>query len=319
MSAATNASEVRMLGEGITWHDYPVPSTLSAAHVNLRIGTIGSGRPLALIVASQHGDEGPWGTRAIRKLLETTPASDLRGTMRIVPIANPLAFEENSREAHIDDEDLNSLLPGDPDGRHTERLAHTFVTEAAAGVDAVIDIHGGGSWCVNAFVYRFEGGHDLANWIGGPFVRAGHERGEKSLTCYARNRGAKVVWIEMGGAGSTEELWAERIATGMRRALGKLGVLSLAELPDPEPAIELDEAKSLRTPIPGLYLPAIREAGVGSIVDEHTLIGSTIDPWTNDVLHEFRAPFARTALLLLRPRLAVVEAGEMIMALGKVE
>ena len=307
------------LSDNLTWHDYPVPSTLAAPHVNLRVATVGSGKPVALIVASQHGDEGPWGTRAIRKLLDSTSLSELRGAMRIVPIANPLAFEENAREAHIDAEDLNSLLPGDPNGRHTERLAHTFVTEVAQGVDVVIDIHGGGSWCVNAFVYRFDGGHDLADWIGGPFVRTGWERGEKSLTCYARNRGAKVVWIEMGGAGTTEELWAERIATGMRRALGKTGILTEAAFPEAEPSIEVREAISLRTPMPGLYLPSIREDGVGSIVAEGTSIGATIDPWTNNVLHEFRAPFPRTALLLLRPRLAVVEAGEMIMALGKIE
>lgn len=308
-----------MLIDNITWHDNPVPATAAAPTVNLRVGSIGDGRPSALIIASQHGDEGPWGTRAIRKLLESTALSELRGSLRIVPVANPLAFEENAREAHIDLEDLNSLLPGDPDGRHTERLAHTLVTNVAAGVDVVIDVHGGGSWCINAFVYSFEGSHDLAGWIGAPFVKAGWERGDKSLTCYARNRGAKVVWIEMGGAGMTEELWADRIATGMRRALGKLGVFVEAELPEAAAAVEIDEAVTLRTPLPGLYLPTIREDGIGSIVSENTVIGSTIDPWSNDVLHEFRAPFPRTALMLLRPRLAVVEAGQIITALGKVD
>lgn len=307
-----------MLKDNISWHDYPIPSTAATTTVNLRVGTVGEGKPIALIVASQHGDEGPWGTRVIHKLLESTPMSDLRGALRIVPVANPIAFEENSREAHIDLEDLNSLLPGDPNGRHTERLAHVFVTQVVDGVDAVIDIHGGGSWCINSFVYRFDGGHDLAEWIGAPYVKAGWERGDRSLTCYARNRGAKVVWIEMGGAGANEEQWAERIATGVRRALGKLGVLTEANLPEPKPAVEIEEPVTFRTPLPGLYLPAIREDGVGTIVEEGTLIGSTIDPWTSKVLHEFRAPFAQTALMLLRPRLSVVEGGEMIMALGKV-
>jgi hypothetical protein len=305
-----------MLSDAIQWHDVPIPATASTGTVPLRIGEIGSARPRALLVASQHGDEGPWGTRVIRKVLESTPASDLIGSLRVVPVANPMAFEESTRESHIDQEDLNSLLPGDPEGRHTERLGHAIVTHVTPEVDVLIDIHGGGHWCMNGFVYRFEGSHDLADWIGGDFVRTGYERGEASLTCYLRNRGAKVVWIEMGGAGVLEEEWAQRIADGVRRALGKTGVLREANLPDPTPAKEIKEAKSFRTPMPGLYLPALRERDVATVVDGGTLIGTTIDAVSNDPIHEFRAPFARTAVMLIRPRLAVVEAGEMICVLG---
>ncbi len=304
------------LCDSITWRDVPIPATAATGTVPLHIGEIGSSRPRALLVASQHGDEGPWGTRAIRKVLEATPVADLLGSLRVVPVANPLAFEEGTRESHIDQEDLNSLLPGDPDGRHTERLGHAIVTHVAPDVDVLIDIHGGGHWCVNGFVYRFDGSHDLADWIGGPFVRTGYERGEASLTCYLRNRGAKVVWIEMGGAGATEEEWAQRIADGVRRALGKAGVLRDPQLPEPATAQEIKEARSFRTPLPGLYLPSLRERDVATVVDAQTLIGTTIDAVTNEPIHEFRAPFARTAIMLLRPRLAVVEAGEMICVVG---
>jgi len=305
-----------MLIDSITWREVPIPATSATGTVPLKIGEVGTGRPRALLVASQHGDEGPWGTRAIRKVLESTPLSELKGSIRVVPVANPMAFEEGTRESHIDAEDLNSLLPGDPDGRHTERLGHAIVTEVAPNVDVLIDIHGGGHWCMNGFVYRFEGSYDLAPWIGGAFVRTGYDRGDASLTCYLKNRGAKVVWIEMGGAGILEEEYAQHIADGIRRALGKLGVLSEAKLPDPPEPKEIKEAKSFRTPMPGLYLPALREKDVASVVDAGTLIGSTIDAVTNDVIHEFRAPFPKTAIMLLRPRLAVVEAGEMICVVG---
>jgi len=83
----------------------------------VRVGHIGSGSPVGLLVASQHGDEGPWGTRAIRKFLETTPLTDLRGSHRVVPVANPMAFDENMRESHIDRNDLNMEFPGDPSAR----------------------------------------------------------------------------------------------------------------------------------------------------------------------------------------------------------
>ncbi len=308
-----------MLIDDVTWTSHPVPATAAVGNVGVRVGHIGSGSPVGLLVASQHGDEGPWGGRAIRKVLETTPASDLRGTLRIVPMANPLAFEEGTREAHIDLEDLNFSFPGNSDGRHTERLAHVLATNAVDGSDYVIDIHGGGSWCLNAFVYRFEGSYDLADWIGASFVRTGYERGDASLTCYARNRGAKVVWIEMGGAGAQEEQWAQRVATGIRRALGKAGILAEADLPAAPAAIELGESKSLRAPAPGLYLPVMREDDVATIVPAGTTVGHLLEPVTHDIVHIFAAPFERTAVLLIRPTLAVVEGGEMIAALAKVD
>lgn len=297
----------------VVWSSFGVPATAATGDIQVRHGLVGSGGPTALLAASQHGDEGPWGTRAIRKLLESTPMADLRGTLRLLPVANPLGLEENSRTAHIDGEDLNMSFPGDANGRHTERLAHAIATNVLDNpIDIVIDIHGGGSWCVNCFVYRYAGGEDLAKWIGGPFVRTGHERGNTSLCGYAMERGAQAVWIEMGGAGAREEEWAQRIATGMRRALGKLGVMTDAELPDPEPSRESGASHSIRASAPGLYLPTLREDGVGSVVGVGTEIGRLLDPVTNDVIETYSAPFEETVCLLLRPTLAVMEGGEMV-------
>lgn len=42
---------------------------------------------------------------------------------------------------------------------------------AVDGADIVLDIHGGGSWCMDSFVYRFPGSHEVAAHIGAPFVR----------------------------------------------------------------------------------------------------------------------------------------------------
>jgi predicted deacylase len=306
-----------MLIDHIVWESHPVPSTAAVGNIGVRIGRVGTGSPVALLVASQHGDEGPWGTRAIRKLLETTELSELKGSLRVVPVANPMAFEEGERESHIDKEDVNSCFPGDPNGRHTERLAYVLAQHAVDGVDYVIDVHGGGSWCINCFVYRFPGSHDLANWIGGPFVRDGSDRAN-SLTGHARAQGAKAVWIEMGGAGANEETWAQRIATGMRRALGKAGVLTDSGLPD-VPSIYAGPSKSFRASMPGLYQPLMSEGDVGSVVPEGTAIGHLLDPVTNDVIETYVAPFPKTALTLLRPTLAVVEGGEMLAALSGID
>ena len=306
-----------MIVDHIAWDDFYVPATLATGTIPVRHGVVGSGGPVALLAASQHGDEGPWGTRAIRKLLESTPIGDLKGTLRLLPVANPMGLEENSRTSHIDGEDLNMSFPGDPDGKHTDRLAHAIrVNVLDHPLDVVIDIHGGGSWCQNCFVYRYAGGEDLAAAIGGPFVRTGHERGSTSLCGYAMAKGAKAVWIEMGGAGAREEEWAQRIATGMRRALGELGVMTHANLPAPERSRESGPSHSLRASMPGLYLPTLREDGVGAVVAKGTEIGKLLDPVTNDVIETYTAPFDDTVCLLIRPTLAVMEGGEMVAVLS---
>ncbi len=304
--------------EHLTWESHAVPATIAAPSIGVSIGRIGSGKPVGLLVAGQHGDEGPWGTRAIMRFLEATPYAALRGSLRVVPVANPLAYEENSRTAHIDGDDVNMEFPGDAQGKHTPRLAAVLREHAVDGADVVLDIHGGGSWCVNCFVYRFANAHEVAAAIGAPFVREGPERGTTSLTGYALSIGAKAAWIEVGGAGSREERWAELVATGMHRALGVAGVLA-GDVPAP-PAnaarVLSGPATSLRTSAPGLYHPTLREDDLGRLVAKDTEIGRLIDPHTLRIIETYTAPYDETAVILLRPTIAVMEGGEMVCVLS---
>jgi hypothetical protein len=50
-------------------------------------------------------------------------------------------------------------------------------------------------------------------------------------------------------------------------------------------------------------MPRVRVQDVGTVVAGGTLLGQLLDPATFDVIENFEAPFPRTALLLLRPRL----------------
>ncbi len=89
---------------------------------------------------------------------------ELTGTLRVVPVAHPLATEADARQTEFDLLDLNNSFPGDENGTHTQRLARLLAAKVLDGSDVVLDVHGGGSWNVNCFVYRFPGSHEL----GGP-------------------------------------------------------------------------------------------------------------------------------------------------------
>ena len=304
------------LRDHITWTDVAVGVGAAAGALNVRIGQVGSGQPTALVTAGIHGDEGPWGAWAIHKFLAATPLADLVGTLRVVPCTNPLAMEADARCAPLDVLDLNRVFPGNPNGSHTERLAALLAEHAVQGANVLIDLHGGGSWCVNAFVFRNADAPELADAFDAPFVldsgaRAQTMRG-MGIGGYARGLGAKIASVEMGGRSPDEEKWAQRIATGLRRALAVCGVLKHdPSLPPPARALPLKPSLVLRPSRGGILKPAVDHTRIGTLVEGGTLLGTLVDPATFEMLEEFRAPFAQTGLMLLRPTLARLEAGAM--------
>lgn len=306
-------SEGRTLKDAMVWQEHQVPASLAHGTVNVRVGSVGNAGPVGVLVASVHGDEGPWGTLAVNRLLAQTPADELVGTLRVVPVAHPLATEADARHSDLDLLDLNNVFPGDPNGSHTQRLAAVLAEHALDGADLVLDVHGGGSWNINCFTYRFPGSHELASWIGTPLALDGPDR-SSSLTGHARSNGALGVWIEMGGRGEREQERAATVTEGLRRALGMTGVLTKADLPQPRQLFGTRKLP-LATASAGIYQPVLREADLGAVVPAGTVIGQLLDPVCSEVIETFTAPYQRTALALLRPTLARIEGPGKVVAL----
>ena len=299
------------LADSMIWRGIPLGVTSAWGATELQFGEVGGGGKGALITAGIHGDEGPWGGWAIRKLLERLDADDLQGFIRVAPLANPLAMQADKRNAPVDQLDLNRAFPGDAEGSYTERAAHILAGEALEGIDVVIDLHGGGSWCVNAFVFEMAGGRELSLCFPAPFIVKAPDRAV-SLTGYARSQGKSVAAVEMGGRSQFEAQWAERIADGLLRALCLVGVVNPERAPPPvEPPLPVSDSAVLRPSVGGIFVPAVTAEQIGTLVARDTLLGQLLHPATYAVLEEFRAPYERTALLLLRPFMAQLEAGAM--------
>jgi predicted deacylase len=296
--------------DALTWKRYSLGGGSAEGDLGLSIGTVGSGGPVALIAAGVHGDEGPWGAWAIRKLLDTTSSDELKGTLRVIPMANPLAMQADKRNAPLDTLDLNRVFPGNADGSHTERLAAIIAEHGIEGVDVAIDLHGGGSWCVNSFTFASEGGEHITRAFDAPFTVSMPER-TVTLSGYARSKGAAVAGIEMGGRSELEDKWATRIAEGLRRALGVTGVLTPSSLPEAKPSLPVKPSKVLRPSTGGIFIPEVRADAVGTIGPGGTTLGYLLDPVTQQIIETFEAPFERTAIMLLRPTIAQVEVGAM--------
>ncbi len=296
------------LYDHLDWTTYPVPSHAATGHIELHVGEVGSGDKVATLIAGVHGDEGPWGALALRQLL-ARPFGTLRNRLRVVLAANPLALEADARNAPLDRLDLNRSFPGDPHGSHTEVLAYTL-RQIIEGSNLLVDLHGGGSWCVNAFAFSFPGDEELAAEVGAPFtVSSPGTKG--TLTDYARSRGARVVATEMGGRSRDEFLWREQIGDGLARVLQHQGFLIESGAAPAPASIPVGATEVLRPRVGGMFVPTVREDKVGTVIEGGTELGRLLHPHTLGLLETFTAPFQQTALLLLRPHVGVLEGGAM--------
>jgi predicted deacylase len=304
--------------ESLIWNEVQITAHAAAQYIPLRYGEVGAAGPRVTLIAGTHGDEGPWSALAIKMLCQH-PVAELAGRVRVIFTANALAAEVERRNSWIDSPnpiDLDGVFPGNTGGSHTDRLAGS-IAPLIADSDAVIDLHGGGTWCVNAFVKRFEGSEQLATDLGAPFIsNAPNKRG--GLTTYARSLGIKVANVEVGGRSSREMYWAERNATGLERALGTLGVLALdAPRAPAEKAIDVGPTQAMRANVGGIFLPTLREDAVGTIVPAGTEMGKILDLHTLAELQVFTAPFEQTAMMLMRPQICTIEGSALVYVIAK--
>ncbi|MBA3943997.1 MAG: succinylglutamate desuccinylase/aspartoacylase family protein [Herpetosiphonaceae bacterium] len=299
--------------DSLTWKELQLTAHAASQYIPLKYGEAGTTGPRVTLIAGTHGDEGPWSALAI-KLLCRHPAEQLTGRLRVIFTANALAAEVERRNSWIDSPnpvDLDSVFPGNPSGSHTERLA-AHLAPLIADSDAVIDLHGGGTWCINAFVKRFAGSEQLAADLGAPFIsNAPNKPG--GLTTYARSLGIKVTNLEVGGRSGREMYWTERNVQGLERALHNLDVLALPAPPaPPEQATDVGKTEAMRTQVGGIFVPTLREDAVGTIVPAGTELGKILDLHTLAELQTFTAPFDHTAMMLMRPQICTIEGSALV-------
>ncbi len=79
--------------------------------------------PMLLVIAGVHGDEYE-GIEAVPAVHRAVDPADLAGTLALVPICNPPAFEACDRSSPVDGMNLARVFPGSSQGSISERIAH---------------------------------------------------------------------------------------------------------------------------------------------------------------------------------------------------
>ncbi|MDA4137338.1 MAG: succinylglutamate desuccinylase/aspartoacylase family protein [Thaumarchaeota archaeon] len=95
-----------------------------------------------VIIAGEHGCEYSGIVAAVR-LAHDLKASEISGTVIIMPLANPIAFDARSLFVNpIDQVNPYGAYPGDPGATITFQIAHKILHEVALKGDAVVHLHG---------------------------------------------------------------------------------------------------------------------------------------------------------------------------------
>jgi predicted deacylase len=262
--------------------------------------------PVFYLGAGVHGDE--VGSIAIlAEVLQRLSPADIRGTVILVPVQNPLAFQGQHRlplglvlKSPTDQSpnDVFMSYPGDPDGNSTQVMAHILYSQLMRKADFLVDIHTptvGGRYVSFAFlppptmpaayeargIARAFGVEAILSTSHGVYVH------EAAAHVIAARNGVPSFGVEMGEGGRVEPDIVGKGVDGVLNALCHVGVLSgkVEERPEPFAMKEFVQVRARRG---GLLRPAVR-------LGEHVLAGQPIATVTSargELLEDITSPVA---------------------------
>lgn len=277
-------------------------------------------RPAAALVAMHHGDE-LFAVEVLRAVDRELRRSRPAGTVVLVPVANPIAFESGTRHTPLDMMNLNRVFPGTPGGWLSERIAHALTEALLPRIDALLDYHCGSEATEIEYTYTrpresavTRDIHRLALLCGARVLwetplPAGTLAGE------TERRGIPWCVFEMGGTPTFGTGTLERAVFHTLEVLRAMGVLS--GVPGPSRAEALvRRGAALRPGCGGVFVPEVGSDVLGGTVPKDTVLARVISPYTFDELEVLRAPYAPTYVLMARTRTSKVHPGDYAYLLG---
>nr|MCR5654358.1 succinylglutamate desuccinylase/aspartoacylase family protein [Lachnospiraceae bacterium] len=137
----------------------------------------GENRGRISVVTGMHGDELE-GQFVCYELIRsiTEHIEDLRGTVDVYPVLNPLGMDSGSRVVPKLDMDMNRMFPGSQTGNFMDQMVYK-IADSIKGSDVCIDVHAS-----DRFVREI------------PQARISDEF-EQLMTPYAKQLNVDVIWI----------------------------------------------------------------------------------------------------------------------------
>jgi uncharacterized protein len=216
--------------------------------VELPLMVIRGGRPgpVLYVGAAFHGDEVA-GVEIVSRLVSQLDPQSLRGTLLVVPVQNPLAFQVQHRyfvghmlRSPMDQNPADpwASFPGDPNGNLAALIAHALFDQLMRHAQFMVDIHTpttGGRYAPFAFLPPTRCGavvaeaENLARAFGADYILAndkGMYVGDKNPHTVVAGRGVPAIGVEIGEGGRSEEADVELGVRGLMNVLKQVGMIA---------------------------------------------------------------------------------------------
>jgi predicted deacylase len=298
----------------------------------INVCTLASGAPLRLAIydiagsrdgptlgvsAVIHGDE-VTGPEIVRRVIEQLEPAQVRGRVRLIPVANPLAFQSVTRGMPLAVEagNLNRVFPGDPGLDLASRLARALEVHFLDTITHLVDLHAGGTFPVVDYSISLRD-LEMALAFGQRVVRP-VDGYAGTMGALAAARGKPSVVAEVGGGYALDAEYIEMGVRGVLNVMRHLGMLDgRPQLPPTQTVVR--EITTLRPGHGGLLYSSLGLDQMNWEVAGGTLLGRVVSPYTFETLEELRAPFGRNVVLLLRPGITPVNPGDYAYMLGNLD
>lgn len=308
---------VAELPEG-TWVELPL-MVIRGAHPG----------PVLYLGAAFHGDEVA-GVEVVAQVAAQTDPASLRGTLLLVPVQNPLAFQVQHRffvghmlKSPMDQNPADpwASFPGDRGGNLAALIAHVLFDQLMRHCHYMIDVHTpttGGRYAPFAFLPPTRCGdtvreaEGLASAFGADYILAndkGMYVGDKNPHTILGERGVPAFGVEIGEGGRVDEKDVARGLRGVNNVLKKIGMLA----GEPETfgrRLVISTMDVIRASRGGLLH---LEAKLNDQVEKGQRVATVVNPF-GDIVEHIRAknagPVVRVATM------PIVSTGERVLQLG---
>jgi predicted deacylase len=295
----------------------PIATLASGMDLSLPVLTIHGARdgPVVGITGTIHGEE-VVGVQVIRELWRTLRPEEISGTLRMLPLCNPLSFEALSRNTPLDMLDLNRTFPGSDEGWLTDRISYAITENLLHRIDYYIDIHAGGTFPVVDYCYSVNDERFARAFLSQILYRPTQMYPGVSAAV-TKARGIPTVVIELGGGYIGQADYVARGVRNIRNMLRAAGMLE-GEVETVPGQIALHELKVLRPKNGGLCYPA-GDHRPGTEVKGYVKLADIVSLHTFETIETMETPFENNLMVLHRNCVTRVNPGDYTFMVGNLE
>jgi len=298
------------------------------ARIELPIGNLMSGTPVALPLVVSHGrTDGPtmWltaavhgdeiaGVEIIRRIHEQLDPKTMAGTVIAIPIVNVHGFNNGDRYLP-DRRDLNRSFPGTARGSLASRIAHLIMNEVVARSDFGIDLHTGSDHRSNLPQIRANLEDPktlrLAKAFGAPVLIHSQTR-DGSLRQSATDTGGTALLYEGGEADRFDEQAIAIATAGIQRVLKNQKIITTG----PRRAKKAQISRSTKWTRAARSGIVHMERNLGDHVDTGNIIATIYDPFGKR-LSSMKA--THTGIIIGCTQRPLVNRGDAVIHIAKID